>query len=181
MKRSLLLALLGLTFSSLGLAQEPAPDENRLRVAIHSQLGLLSPVGVLGVYASLSKSRFSLMLGGGLALSEQAGWRASIGVSRDYTLTVNNSLSFELWAAIGSWDGIRDKFDGGPPEGHWDVMPTGHLHLSHRARLSDDFVLRTFLGVMTNFGVDPNAGSCVGSCPGPVIGVSTGISLGVLL
>lgn len=184
MKRSLPLALLALaTFSSLGFAQDSAPgDKNRLRVAIHTQLGLLSPVGLLGVYASFSKPRFSVMLGGGLALSDAAGWRASVGISRNYALTPNNSLSFELWAAIGSWEGISDKFDGGPRQGHWGVMPTSHLHLSHQARLSDHFVMRSFLGLMTNFGVDPDEGTCIGgSCSGPTIGVSTGMSIGVEL
>ncbi|MFK7999495.1 MAG: hypothetical protein AB8H86_07855 [Polyangiales bacterium] len=184
MKRSLALAILALlTFASAGLAQEagdPQPDE-RLRVGVHTQLGFLSPVGVLGGFVSVSTPRFSLMVGGGYALSGDDGWRAGLGVSRLFSLTKNNSLGIEAWAAVGSWRGVGDPGSSGR-RGEWEVMPTGHLHLSYEARFADRIVVRMFLGAMTNFGAKPsNAEVCDTYCDGPVIGPSTGLSVGVLL
>lgn len=186
MKRSLPLALLALlTFSSLGLAQDTAPDdvnEDRLRVGIHAQAGILTPTGLAGGFVSLSTRKFSVMLGGGYALSAENGWRVGLGVARLFQLTQNNAVGIEAWGAIGSWTGIRGELFGTDSAGHWSAMPTGHLHISYEGRFAERIVFRMFLGAMTNFDVEPDEGTCSISCSrGPVVGVSSGMSLGVLL
>ena len=191
MKKIILVVLGVVSVSSIGAAQDlvaseevPVADSSRLRVGVHAQLGILTPTGVAGGFVSLSARGFSVMLGGGVVRSggDGPGWRATVGVSRDFALTLNNSLSVELWGTVGSWSGFGNPGTSfGERLGHWDIMPTGHLHLSHQVRFFDRLVLRSFFGVMTNFGVAPDEGTCSGSCSGPVFGVSTGVSLGVLL
>lgn len=161
-----------------------ASGDRGVEFGLHAQLGALSPTGLAGGYLSLSPiPEVTLMVGGGYALPDGTtpSWRVGLGIAGHLWRSIRHSLSAEVWAALGPWSGLGDAGQTpGETNGEWDRMPSGHVNLAYTLRISGHVQLRSFVGVMTNFGADPS-NECSSYCNGPVIAPSFGISLGYIL
>ena len=161
-------------------AQSEGKAARPMRVGVHTQTGIFTPIGFGGLYLELEvHPRIHLMTGAGIAVPL---WRVGVGAGFDVVETSNrrHALTLESWQSIGPWAGIGDP--GQMPDdvnGVWDLMPMGTFLAGYSYDHPDGFALRIMIGGLTNYGVEPdNDGECNHSCSGPLAAPSIAVSLG---